>query len=110
MWGCLIWRAQDDLLFLLYKLPTVVISRRTDQYSKAHELLTGVSAAATKRPRTAPVFQSTASVPPQPPSRSDAARAEQPPRLLHCSSAPEGARFTTNVSMYKTYHTLSHSK
>ena len=28
-------------MFLLYALPTVVISRRTDQYGKAHETLMG---------------------------------------------------------------------
>ena len=71
--------AQDDLLFMLYKLPTVVISRRTDQYSKAHELLTGISAAASKRPRTAPAFPSTASVPPQPSAPRDTGREEPQP-------------------------------
>lgn len=29
-------------MFVLYKLPTVVISRRTDQYSKAFENLLGL--------------------------------------------------------------------
>ena len=57
--------AQNDIVYLVYKLPTVVISRRTDQYSKAHEILTGVAASAAKRPRTAPMLPSTAaSVPP----------------------------------------------
>lgn len=32
---------QDELIYVLYKLPTVVISRRTDQYSKAYENLMG---------------------------------------------------------------------
>ena len=85
------------MVFLLYKLPTVVISRRTDQYAKAHELLTGVSVAAVKRPRTAPMFPSTASVPPPAPSpRRDAGGPGGPPgdlpRLAHCASVPEGAR------------------
>jgi len=29
-----IMHAQDDVLFVIYTLPTVVISRRTDQYGK----------------------------------------------------------------------------
>ena len=32
---------QEELMFVVYKLPTVVISRRTDQYSKAYESLIG---------------------------------------------------------------------
>lgn len=76
-------------MYLLYKLPTVVISRRTDQYSKAHEILTGVSAAATKRPRTAPMFPPTAASVPQPIASREIA--QEPPRLIHHYSAPEGS-------------------
>lgn len=32
---------QEEPIFVLYKLPTVIISRRTDQYSKAYENLMG---------------------------------------------------------------------
>ena len=32
---------QEELIFVLYKLPTVVISRRADQYGKAFETLMG---------------------------------------------------------------------
>lgn len=75
--------------YLLYQLPTVVISRRTDQYSKAHEILTGVSANAAKRPRTAPAFPPHAlSVPP--PATGEMSL-DRPSRLAHASSAPEGA-------------------
>ncbi len=77
-------------MYLLYQLPTVVISRRTDQYSKAHEILTGVSANAAKRPRTAPAFPPhAASVPPP---VSGEMSLDRPSRLAHASSAPEGAR------------------
>lgn len=75
-------------MYVLYHLPTVVISRRTDQYSKAHEILTGVSATAAKRPRTALAFPpQAASVPP--PAASEPSL-ERPSRLAHASSAPEG--------------------
>ncbi|BDA44647.1 hypothetical protein COCOBI_06-1240 [Coccomyxa sp. Obi] len=81
-------RVKDDVVYLLYQLPTVVISRRTDQYSKAHEILTGVSANAAKRPRTAPHFPpQAASVPP--PAAAEASL-DRPSRLAHASSAPEG--------------------
>lgn len=33
--------SQEELMFVVYKLPTVVISRRTDQYIKAYETLLG---------------------------------------------------------------------
>jgi hypothetical protein len=86
---------QDDIVYLLYKLPTVVISRRTDQYSKAHEILTGVSAAATKRPRTAPMFPSSAASVPPPGTRE---MAIERPRLIHHYSAPEGTPALTASS------------
>lgn len=35
--GCL----QNDMLYVLYSWPTVIISRRTDQYEKAYESLRG---------------------------------------------------------------------
>ena len=77
------------MVYLLYQLPTVVISRRTDQYSKAHEILTGMSANAAKRPRTVPQFPpQAASVPP--PAAAEASL-DRPSRLAHASSAPEGA-------------------
>ena len=81
---------QNDIVYLVYKLPTVVISRRTDQYSKAHEILTGVAASAAKRPRTAPMLPSTAaSVPP--PGALQRDPSVGPEGLAHASTAPEGA-------------------
>ncbi len=91
---------QDDVVYLLYQLPTVVISRRTDQYSKAHEILTGVSANAAKRPRTAPQFPpQAASVPP--PAAAEASL-DRPSRLAHASSAPEGAHLPPPFSVKAT--------
>ena len=82
--------AQNDIVYLVYKLPTVVISRRTDQYSKAHEILTGVAASAAKRPRTAPMLPSTAaSVPPPGALQRDPSVGAE--GLAHASTAPEGA-------------------
>ena len=51
-------------MYVLYALPTVVISRRTDQYGKAHETLMGTGAAAGKRARVS--FAPSASLPPGP--------------------------------------------
>lgn len=45
---------QEELLYVLYKLPTVIISRRTDQYSKAYESLMG------QQPLQGPPFRSKA--------------------------------------------------
>lgn len=78
-------------MYLLYKLPTVVISRRTDQYSKAHEILTGVAASAAKRPRTAPMLPTTAaSVPPPGGLGRTSSIGMEGPKLAHASTAPEG--------------------
>ena len=84
---------QNDIVYLLYKLPTVVISRRTDQYSKAHEILTGVAASAAKRPRIAPMLPCTAASFPPPGAlqRDPSVGAEGGPKLAHASTAPEGA-------------------
>ena len=82
---------QNDILYLLYKLPTVVISRRTDQYSKAHEILTGVAASAAKRPRTAPMLPAAAvSVPPPGLLQHNSMGNADGPKLVHASTAPEG--------------------
>ena len=84
---------QSDIIYLLYKLPTVVISRRTDQYSKAHEILTGVAASAAKRPRTAPMLPTTAaSVPPPGMLQRLSSGKSDGPKLVHASTAPEGAQ------------------
>ena len=90
--------AQNDIVYLVYKLPTVVISRRTDQYSKAHEILTGVAASAAKRPRTAPMVPTTAASVPPPggPQRGDSSGALDAPKLAHASTAPEGAVLDTS--------------
>ena len=90
--------AQNDILYLVYKLPTVVISRRTDQYSKAHEILTGVAASAAKRPRTAPMLPTTAASVPPPggPQRGDSSGALDGPKLAHASTAPEGVVLDTS--------------
>lgn len=45
---------QEELLYVIYKLPTVIISRRTDQYSKAYESLMG------QQPLQGPPFRSKA--------------------------------------------------
>lgn len=98
--GCseLLLRLQNDTLYLLYKLPTVVISRRTDQYSKAHEILTGVAASAAKRPRTAPMLPSTAaSVPPPGMLQRDSMGNPEGPKLAHASTAPEGVHTTSSA-------------
>ena len=69
-------------MHLLYALPTVVISRRTDQYGKAHETLMGTGAAAGKRARVS--FAPSASLPPGPlPGRAPDAAA-----LAPANSAP----------------------
>ena len=74
--------AQEDAVYLLYALPTVVISRRTDQYGKAHETLMGTGAAAGKRARVS--FAPLASLPPGPlPGRAPEAAA-----LAPANSAP----------------------
>lgn len=74
--------AQEDAVYLLYALPTVVISRRTDQYGKAHETLMGTGAAAGKRARVS--FAPSASLPPGPlPGRAPDAAA-----LAPANSAP----------------------
>ncbi|KAL3157642.1 hypothetical protein ABBQ32_012087 [Trebouxia sp. C0010 RCD-2024] len=39
LFSCLFFK--EEPIFVLYKLPTVIISRRTDQYSKAYENLMG---------------------------------------------------------------------
>jgi hypothetical protein len=84
-------------MYLLYKLPTVVISRRTDQYSKAHEILTGVAASAAKRARTAPMLPTTAaSVPPPGIPQLGDSGAPDGPKLAHASTAPEGAVLDTS--------------
>ena len=83
---------QNDILYLLYKLPTVVISRRTDQYSKAHEILTGVAASAAKRPRTAPMLPAAAASVPPPGmlQHHNSMGNADGPKLVHASTAPEG--------------------
>lgn len=82
---------QNDIVYLIYKLPTVVISRRTDQYSKAHEILTGVAASAAKRPRTASMLPTTAaSVPPLGMLPQTSSMIMEGPKLAHASTAPEG--------------------
>jgi len=72
-------------VFLLYALPTVVISRRTDQYGKAHETLMGGGAAAGKRARVS--FAPSASLPPMLPTGREA----EPSRLAPAASAPADA-------------------
>ncbi|KAK9826496.1 hypothetical protein WJX81_006495 [Elliptochloris bilobata] len=68
-WLVFTCRIQEDAVYLLYALPTVVISRRTDQYGKAHETLMGGGTAAGKRVRVS--FAPSASLPPGPlPGRS----------------------------------------
>lgn len=56
-------------MFVVYKLPTVVISRRTDQYSKAYESLVGrepqQGLPKTRAPATAPA-KTTSDSPPAP--------------------------------------------
>lgn len=66
-------------MFVIYKLPTVIISRRTDQYSKAYESLMGQPAL------QGPPFKSRGSAaharPPPPPPPPLAAGAAHYPRL-----------------------------
>lgn len=49
-WVAFLCRINGDLLVVVYKLPTVIISRRNDQYFKASELL-ATSVTGVKRPR-----------------------------------------------------------
>jgi hypothetical protein len=42
---------QSDLIYIMYVLPTVIISRRTDQYEKAYETLMGHPPAMVRRHR-----------------------------------------------------------
>eukprot|EP00884_Botryococcus_braunii_P021905 jgi/Botrbrau1/8399/Bobra.0237s0020.1 len=44
-------KIENDLIYVLYTLPTVVISRRTDQYEKAYETLRGHPPTLLKKPR-----------------------------------------------------------
>lgn len=76
---------QEDAVYLLYTLPTVVISRRTDQYGKAHETLMGGSPVGGKRARVS--FAPSASLPPT----ALPGREPEAPRLLPAASAPPEA-------------------
>ena len=69
---------QEELLYVIYKLPTVVISRRTDQYSKAYENLMG------QQPLQGPPFKSKG---PGPQLRAPGPPAGPPVMLQHTGPA-----------------------
>ena len=54
---------QDDMVYALYTLPTVILSRRTDQYEKAWKVLNDKASASQGRRAAPRISQGLASAP-----------------------------------------------